>query len=99
LTRAQDEIRARYDDARDEHVLAAADADRVLCTQGRLVGAARDVEAEDTYTSLGGFIEVARKAGAEFVLPMAADLKLFKYTRIKRPLYPFDPDMRLGRNA
>lgn len=28
----------------------------------------------------------------------ASDLKLFKYTRIKRPLYPFDPDMRLGRN-
>ncbi len=29
----------------------------------------------------------------------ASDLKLFKYTRIKRPLYPFDPDMRLGANA
>jgi microcystin degradation protein MlrC len=28
----------------------------------------------------------------------ASDLKLFKYTRIKRPLYPFDPDVRLGRN-
>ena len=28
----------------------------------------------------------------------ASDLKLFKYTKIKRPLYPFDPDMRLGRN-
>jgi microcystin degradation protein MlrC len=28
----------------------------------------------------------------------ASDLKLFNYTRIKRPLYPFDPDMRLGRN-
>ncbi|MCE9523264.1 MAG: M81 family metallopeptidase [Alphaproteobacteria bacterium] len=28
----------------------------------------------------------------------ASDLKLFKYTRIKRPLYPFDPDMRLGNN-
>ena len=28
----------------------------------------------------------------------ASDLKLFKYTRIKRPLYPFDMDMRLGRN-
>jgi microcystin degradation protein MlrC len=28
----------------------------------------------------------------------ASDLKLFKYTRIKRPLYPFDPDMRLGAN-
>lgn len=28
----------------------------------------------------------------------ASDLKLFTYTRIKRPLYPFDPDMRLGRN-
>jgi microcystin degradation protein MlrC len=29
----------------------------------------------------------------------ASDLKLFKYTRVKRPLYPFDLDMRLGRNA
>jgi len=28
----------------------------------------------------------------------ASDLKLFKYEKIKRPLYPFDPDMRLGRN-
>lgn len=28
----------------------------------------------------------------------ASDLGLFKYTRIKRPLYPFDPDMWLGRN-
>ena len=28
----------------------------------------------------------------------ASDLKLFKYERIKRPLYPFDMDMRLGRN-
>jgi microcystin degradation protein MlrC len=28
----------------------------------------------------------------------ASDLRLFKYTRIKRPLYPFDPDMRLGAN-
>ena len=28
----------------------------------------------------------------------ASDLKLFKYKRIKRPLYPFDPDMHLGRN-
>jgi len=28
----------------------------------------------------------------------ASDLKLFNYTRIRRPLYPFDPDMRLGRN-
>jgi microcystin degradation protein MlrC len=28
----------------------------------------------------------------------ASDLKLFKYTRVKRPLYPFDLDMRLGRN-
>ena len=28
----------------------------------------------------------------------ASDLKLFKYTRVKRPLYPFDMDMRLGRN-
>lgn len=29
----------------------------------------------------------------------ASDLKLFKYTRVKRPLYPFDLDMRLGRNT
>jgi microcystin degradation protein MlrC len=28
----------------------------------------------------------------------ASDLKLFKYEKIGRPLYPFDPDMRLGRN-
>jgi len=28
----------------------------------------------------------------------ASDLKLFKYVRVKRPLYPFDLDMRLGRN-
>ena len=28
----------------------------------------------------------------------ASDLKLFKYTRIKRPLYPFDADMYLGAN-
>ncbi len=28
----------------------------------------------------------------------ASDLKLFKYSRVKRPLYPFDLDMRLGRN-
>ena len=28
----------------------------------------------------------------------ASDLRLFKYEKIRRPLYPFDPDMRLGRN-
>jgi len=28
----------------------------------------------------------------------ASDLKLFRYTKIRRPLYPFDADMRLGRN-
>ncbi len=28
----------------------------------------------------------------------ASDLKLFNYTRIKRPLYPFDADMYLGAN-
>ena len=28
----------------------------------------------------------------------ASDLALFKYSRIKRPLYPFDLDMRLRRN-
>ena len=27
----------------------------------------------------------------------ASDLKLFKYEKVKRPLYPFDLDMRLGR--
>lgn len=29
----------------------------------------------------------------------ASDLKLFKYTKVRRPLYPFDLDMRLGRNT
>src|SRR5947199_209075 len=29
----------------------------------------------------------------------SSDLKLFKYTKIRRPLYPFDPDMRLVRNG
>ncbi len=36
-------------------------------------GPAAIKEAEGTNTSLGGFIEVARKAGAEFTVPMAAD--------------------------
>ncbi|HEV7546560.1 MAG TPA: M81 family metallopeptidase, partial [Reyranella sp.] len=39
---------------------------------GALGGPAAIKEAEGTNTSLGGFIEVARKAGAEFTLPMAA---------------------------
>ncbi|WP_439815995.1 M81 family metallopeptidase [Zavarzinia sp. CC-PAN008] len=39
---------------------------------GTLSGPAAIREAEGTNTSLGGFIQVARKAGAEFVLPMAA---------------------------
>ena len=28
----------------------------------------------------------------------ASDLSLFDYKNIRRPLYPFDPDMALGRN-
>ncbi len=28
----------------------------------------------------------------------ASDLALFDYKNIRRPLYPFDPDMVLGRN-
>ncbi|HSH99943.1 MAG TPA: M81 family metallopeptidase [Reyranella sp.] len=39
---------------------------------GALHGPAAIKEAEGTNTSLGGFIEVARKAGAEFTVPMAA---------------------------
>src|SRR3979490_772917 len=39
---------------------------------GALGGPAAIKEAEGTNTSLGGFIEVARKAGAEFTVPMAA---------------------------
>src|SRR5258708_13989599 len=39
---------------------------------GALAGPAAIKEAEGTNTSLGGFIEVARKAGAEFAVPMAA---------------------------
>src|SRR5215475_6383849 len=39
---------------------------------GALSGDTAIREAEGTNTSLGGFIEVARKAGAEFTVPMAA---------------------------
>ena len=39
---------------------------------GALAGPAAIKESEGTNTSLGGFIEVARKAGAEFTVPMAA---------------------------
>src|SRR5471030_575412 len=39
---------------------------------GDLAGPAAIKESEGTNTSLGGFIEVARKAGAEFTVPMAA---------------------------
>ena len=39
---------------------------------GDLSGPLAIREAEGTNTSLGGFIEVARKAGAEFTVPMAA---------------------------
>src|SRR5260370_17039799 len=38
---------------------------------GALSGPGAIKEAEGTNTSLGGFIEVARKAGAEFTLSMA----------------------------
>src|SRR5687768_3664656 len=40
---------------------------------GALTGPAAIVEAEGTNTSLGGFIDVARQTGAEFVVPMAAN--------------------------
>jgi microcystin degradation protein MlrC len=40
---------------------------------GDLSGAAAIAEAEGTNTSLGGFIDVAREAGAEFTVPMAAN--------------------------
>src|SRR5258706_9599782 len=39
---------------------------------GAIGGATAIKEAEGTNTSLGGFIEVAHKAGAEFTVPMAA---------------------------
>ncbi|HYI06454.1 MAG TPA: M81 family metallopeptidase, partial [Reyranella sp.] len=39
---------------------------------GALAGPSAIKESEGTNTSLGGFIEVARKAGAEFTVPMAA---------------------------
>ncbi|HKH68471.1 MAG TPA: M81 family metallopeptidase, partial [Reyranella sp.] len=39
---------------------------------GALSGPSSIKEAEGTNTSLGGFIEVARRAGAEFTVPMAA---------------------------
>lgn len=41
--------------------------------KGALAGPLAIAEAEGTNTSLGGFIEVARQAGAEFTLPMAAN--------------------------
>ena len=40
---------------------------------GSLRGPAAIAEAEGTNTSLGGFIAVARDAGAEFTVPMAAN--------------------------
>ena len=68
-----EKVRSRDDDARDEHVLAAAHPDRILRPRRRdLAGPVAIKEAEGTNTSLGGFIEVARKAGAEFTVPMAA---------------------------
>src|SRR6478736_4876285 len=39
---------------------------------GSLSGPMAIKDSEGTNTSLGGFIEVARKAGAEFTVPMAA---------------------------
>ena len=39
---------------------------------GALTGPGAIKDSEGTNTSLGGFIEVARKAGAEFTVPMAA---------------------------
>ena len=39
---------------------------------GALIGPEAIKDSEGTNTSLGGFIEVARKAGAEFTVPMAA---------------------------
>ena len=39
---------------------------------GDLTGPKAIAASEGTNTSLGGFIEVARKAGAEFTVPMAA---------------------------
>ena len=39
---------------------------------GALSGPTAIKDSEGTNTSLGGFIEVARKAGAEFTVPMAA---------------------------
>lgn len=96
---------------------------------------------EGTNTTLCDFLEVARKARAEFTVPMAADAHLLGLVtgdayepmasaivdevrkgcdavllalhgamvaehyddgegelRVKRPLYSFDPDMKLGRN-
>src|SRR6478736_3622643 len=40
--------------------------------QGALTGPGAIQDSEGTNTSLGGFIEVARKAGADFTVPMAA---------------------------
>ena len=39
---------------------------------GALDGPQAIADAEGTNTSLGGFLEVARQAGAEFTVPMAA---------------------------
>ena len=39
---------------------------------GSLSGSVAIKESEGTNTSLGGFIEVAEKAGADFTVPMAA---------------------------
>ncbi|MFI4974519.1 MAG: M81 family metallopeptidase [Caulobacterales bacterium] len=41
--------------------------------RGAISGAAAIANAEGTNTPLGGFIDVARRAGAEFTVPMAAD--------------------------
>src|ERR1700744_26783 len=43
-----------------------------LPRHGALTGSEAIKDSEGTNTSLGGFIEMARKAGAEFTVPMAA---------------------------
>ena len=42
---------------------------------GALSGADAIAEAEGTNTPLGGFIDIARGAGAEFVVPMAGECR------------------------
>jgi microcystin degradation protein MlrC len=65
-------VRRGNDDARDQYLLAASHPIESFSRAGALAGPAAIKEAEGTNTSLGGFIEVAHKAGAEFTVPMAA---------------------------